>query len=175
MREHYPWTACVLIASSVYVRINFTHRRSKKLRVTCCICNFVENENKKNWFWFADFPYWQGLGRARDWVRAVANCSMELFWRSCRGLWVKICPPKHSHNAMWHNPDLDSRAWVRVTGDAHITRVLGMGMPKTRECPYHCDSAIASSGLPAVPFQMISECTLAFGNCFSCSSSLASL
>ena len=24
--------------------------------------------------------------------------------------------------------------WVRVTGDAHITRVLGMG------CPYHCDS-----------------------------------
>ena len=92
MREHYPCTACVLITSSVYVRITFTHMRSKKLRVTCCICNFVENENKKNWFWLADFPYWQGLGRARDWVRAVANCSMELFWRSCRGLWVKICP-----------------------------------------------------------------------------------
>ena len=29
--------------------------------------------------------------------------------------------------------------WVRVTGDAHITRCLGMGMPKTRGCPYHCD------------------------------------
>ena len=29
--------------------------------------------------------------------------------------------------------------WVRVTGDAHITRCLRMGMPKTRGCPYHCD------------------------------------
>ena len=29
---------------------------------------------------------------------------------------------------------------VRVTEDAHITRVLGMGMPKTQGCPYHCDS-----------------------------------
>ena len=30
--------------------------------------------------------------------------------------------------------------WVRfrVTGDAHITRVLGMGMPKTRVFPYQC-------------------------------------
>ena len=26
------------------------------------------------------------------------------------------------------------------TGDAHITRDLGMGMPKTRGCPNHCDS-----------------------------------
>ena len=26
-----------------------------------------------------------------------------------------------------------------VTGDAHITRVLGMGMPKTRGCSYHFD------------------------------------
>ena len=25
-------------------------------------------------------------------------------------------------------------------GDAHITRVLGMGMPKSRGCPYHCDT-----------------------------------
>ena len=36
--------------------------------------------------------------------------------------------------------------WVRVnvkvyTGNAHITRVLGMGMPKTRGCPYHWDTA----------------------------------
>ena len=31
---------------------------------------------------------------------------------------------------------------VRVTGDIHITRVLGMGMPKTRGCPYHCDTAL---------------------------------
>ena len=26
------------------------------------------------------------------------------------------------------------------TGDAHITRDLGMGMPKTRGCPNHCDT-----------------------------------
>ena len=25
-------------------------------------------------------------------------------------------------------------------GDVHITRVLGIGMPKTRGCPYHCDN-----------------------------------
>ena len=30
--------------------------------------------------------------------------------------------------------------WVRVTGDAHITRVLGMAIPKTWGCPYHCDT-----------------------------------
>ena len=29
---------------------------------------------------------------------------------------------------------------VRTTGDEDIIRVLGMGMPKTRECPYHCDT-----------------------------------
>ena len=29
---------------------------------------------------------------------------------------------------------------VRTTGDEYIIRVLGMGMPKTRECPYHCDT-----------------------------------
>ena len=27
-------------------------------------------------------------------------------------------------------------------GDVHITRVLGMGMPKTRGCPYHCDTGL---------------------------------
>ena len=36
---------------------------------------------------------------------------------------------------------------VRVTGDAHITRVLGMGMPKTRKCPNHCDSCVTHSPL----------------------------
>lgn len=33
------------------------------------------------------------------------------------------------------------RVEVRVTGDAHITRVLGMVMPKTRGCPYNCDTS----------------------------------
>ena len=27
-------------------------------------------------------------------------------------------------------------------GDIHITRVLGIGMPKTRGCPYHCDTGL---------------------------------
>ena len=38
--------------------------------------------------------------------------------------------PSHITLAIWVS--------VRVTGDTHITRVLGMGMPKTRSCPYHC-------------------------------------
>ena len=29
---------------------------------------------------------------------------------------------------------------VRVTGNTHITRVLGMGMPKMRGYSYHCDT-----------------------------------
>ena len=29
---------------------------------------------------------------------------------------------------------------VRTTGDEYIIRILGMAMPKTRECPYHCDT-----------------------------------
>ena len=33
------------------------------------------------------------------------------------------------------------RVGVRVTGDAHITRVLGMVMPKTRGGPYNCDTS----------------------------------
>ena len=27
-------------------------------------------------------------------------------------------------------------------GNVHIARVLGMGMPKTRGCPYHCDTGL---------------------------------
>ena len=41
--------------------------------------------------------------------------------------------PSHITLAIW------VRVRVRVTGDTNITRVLGMGMPKTRGCPYHFD------------------------------------
>ena len=34
---------------------------------------------------------------------------------------------------------------VRVTRDARITVVLGMGIPTTEGCPYHCDRGINSS------------------------------
>ena len=40
--------------------------------------------------------------------------------------------PSHITLAIWVR--------VRVTGDVHITRVLGMGMPKMRRCPYQCDT-----------------------------------
>ena len=30
-------------------------------------------------------------------------------------------------------------------GDANITRVWGVGMPKARGCPYHCNNAVAES------------------------------
>ena len=36
------------------------------------------------------------------------------------------------------------RVRVRVTGDANITRVLGMRMPKTRKYPYHSDTGLES-------------------------------
>ena len=44
--------------------------------------------------------------------------------------------------------------WVRVTGDAHITRVLGTGKPKTRGCPYHCDNGSGNENrIPRNGFQ----------------------
>ena len=46
--------------------------------------------------------------------------------------------PSHITLAIWVR--------VRVTGDAHITRVLGMGMPKTRGCPYHYDIGTLKTG-----------------------------
>ena len=38
--------------------------------------------------------------------------------------------PSHIALAIWVR--------VRVTGDAHIATILGMRMPKTLGCPYHC-------------------------------------
>ena len=48
----------------------------------------------------------------------------------------------HSQNPsdMGISVTLTQIAKVIWEGDAHITRVLGMGMPKTRGCPYHCKS-----------------------------------
>ena len=48
--------------------------------------------------------------------------------------------------AIWASPasNITLAIWVRVragvTGDAHTTKVLGMGIPKTRECSYHSDN-----------------------------------
>ena len=46
---------------------------------------------------------------------------------------------------IWASPvtlNLTQIAKVIWEGDADITRVLGMGMPKTRGCPYHCDTGL---------------------------------
>ena len=52
---------------------------------------------------------------------------------------------------IWASPvTLIQIATVILQGDAHITRVLGMGMPKTGECPYLCDNAIVIEGLQHV-------------------------
>ena len=44
--------------------------------------------------------------------------------------------PSHINLAIWVR--------VRVTGDAHITRVSGVGMPKTRGCPYDMHITVAA-------------------------------
>ena len=46
---------------------------------------------------------------------------------------------------IWASPvtlNLTQIAKVIWEGDADITRVLGMGMPKTRGCPYRCDTGL---------------------------------
>ena len=45
---------------------------------------------------------------------------------------VILTYPSHITLAIWVR--------VRVTGDAHITSVSGMGMYKTRRYLYHCDT-----------------------------------
>ena len=32
-----------------------------------------------------------------------------------------------------------------MVGDAQNARDMGMGMPKTRGCPYHCDSGVVAN------------------------------
>ena len=59
------------------------------------------------------------------------------------------------------------RVRVRVTGDASITGVLGMGMPKTRGYPYH--SVTVTPSLPQSPrvfcISFHDICTLHLGPC----------
>jgi len=54
---------------------------------------------------------------------------------------------------------------VRIKGDAHITRVFGMGMPKTRECPYHCDSGKGRRSEGASVLVYIGKCSLVIERC----------
>ena len=54
-----------------------------------------------------------------EWTRAALN--------PATGVTVIWASPSHITLGPWVSVE------VRVTGDAHITRLLGMG------CPYHCD------------------------------------
>ena len=53
--------------------------------------------------------------------------------------------PSHITLATW------VRVRVRVTGDAHISWVLGMGMPKTQGWSYHCNSDRGDRDSPHTP------------------------
>ena len=41
---------------------------------------------------------------------------------------------------IWASPVTLTLILTQKEGDTYITRVLGMGMPKTRGCPYHCNT-----------------------------------
>ena len=69
--------------------------------------------------------------------------SMSQWYLHPRGLGVPI--PKTL--LIWTFPgnltrNLTQIAKVIWEGDVHVTRVLGMGMAKTRGCPYHCNNGL---------------------------------
>ena len=87
-----------------------------------------------------------GTHRSEDWnlvhqTLSANSAGVTVIWASPRFLGIPI--PKTL--VIWESPSHITLAiWVkvraRVTGNAHITRGLGMGMPKTCVCPYHCDT-----------------------------------
>ena len=58
--------------------------------------------------------------------------------------------PSHITLAIW------VRVRVRVTGDAHIARILGMGMLKTRGYPYHCHTGASPVAIVGVFAKVLS-------------------
>ena len=72
----------------------------------------------------------------------VFLCVVTIQCHSDMGIPLVLGIPIPKTLVIWTSPSHITLAiWVRVwvTGDAHITRVLGMGMTKTRGCPYQCD------------------------------------
>ena len=95
-------------------------------------------------FWvalcFPDIAQPTGYRRERLGTRLLISVNLQ---RRCYSV-MGISIPKPL--VKWTFPSLITLAiWVRVrvkvTVDAHITGVLRMGMPKTRGCSYHCDTA----------------------------------
>ena len=77
-----------------------------------------------------------------DWVRVASNSSSGPFWRHCHSDMgiptLKSLPcnatPNPNRLVIWE-------------GDACITRVLEIEMPKTLGCPYHCNRPFFASVL----------------------------
>ena len=95
-------------------------------------------------FWvalcFPDFAQPTGYRRERLGTRLLISVNLQRRCYSVMGI------PIPKPLVQWTFPSLITLAiWVRVrvkvTVDAHITGVLRMGMPKTRGCSYHCDTA----------------------------------
>ena len=87
----------------------------------------------------------------------IARLCSKKSWREASAL--NLWNPGRSHSDMgipipktlviWASPvTLTIIAKIRWGGDAHITRLLAMWMPKTRGCPYHCNSAQRSPNSP---------------------------
>ena len=67
--------------------------------------------------------------------RCYSDMGIPTFWASPFPKTLVIwASPSHNNLAIWVR--------VRVTGDAHITRLFEMGMPKRRECPYNCERGL---------------------------------
>ena len=69
--------------------------------------------------------------------------TMSEWYGHPRVLGIPISKTVNVRLVIWESPltlTLTQIAKVVWEGDAHMTRVLGMEMLKTRECPYHCDN-----------------------------------
>ena len=94
------------------------------------------NSNARFHFSLSPSPYdtWDICGGGNP--RCYSDISIPVFWAS---LILKTL-------VIWASPlHITLAIWVRVTGDTHITGVLGMGMPKTRWFPYHFDTGLVTT------------------------------
>ena len=67
---------------------------------------------------------------------------MSLWYGRPCGLGIPI-PKTPSDMDIPCNPDFKPNCFLIKEGDAHISRVLRMEIPKTRGCPYHCNTGSA--------------------------------
>ena len=76
-------------------------------------------------------------------LKATVNNGVTVIWA-----FPRFGHPDSQTSVIWASPVTLTLTWIAKIiseGDAHITRVLGTGMPKTRGCPYHYNSGTQSS------------------------------